>query len=283
VGKVDNEQLLEMFFNKMRLKGLSQNSINGYKHDLHLMLKSINKNILNIEYKDLNLYFLSMAGNKASKTIGRKMAACRSLYRFLLREDIIEKDPTIKLESPKLGKSLPKFLDDKEVEQYFSVIKSKRDRTLIFMLFVTGMRLNELFQLNRNSIQWDEKRIVVHGKGNKDRVVLFNDEMKDMLKDYLDNRKDTNEALFVSRDNLRLGKRQIEKMVSRYGKLAGLNKKVTPHSWRHTLFTKLLRNKVPLKEISTLAGHSSTSVTEIYARLDLDTVAKSYDNVMNKK
>jgi integrase/recombinase XerD len=279
---VENEKLLEMFFNKMRLKGLSENTIKGYRFNLNHFFEKVNKPYNEVTWPDVNLYFLEMVDKKKPKSIAREIAAIKSFYRWLMHDDFLDKDPTLKLETPKLGKSLPKFLDDAEVEQYFSVIKSKRDRTLIFLLYCTGMRLNELFQLNRDDIQWNEKRIIVHGKGSKDRVVLFNDEMKVMLKDYLDNRQDTNQALFINRNNERLGKRQIEKMVSSYGKLAGLKKKVTPHSWRHTLFTKLLRNKVPLKEISTLAGHSSTSVTEIYARLDLDTVKTSYDNVMNK-
>lgn len=280
---MENNKLLEMFFNKMRLKGLSENSIRAYSFDLKHFFDKVQKSYNEVVWNDVNFYFLDMVNKKKPKSIAREMAAIKSFYKWLMHEDFLDKDPTLKLESPKLGKSLPKFLNDIEIEQYFNVIESKRDHTLTFLLFCTGMRLNELFQLNRDSIQWEEKRIIVQGKGSKDRVVIFNDEMKIMLKDYLDSRQDTNEALFINRNHQRLGKRQIEKMVLRYGQLAGLKKKVTPHSFRHSLFTKLLRNKVPLKEISMLAGHSSTSVTEIYARMDLDTVKTSYDRVMNNE
>jgi integrase/recombinase XerD len=280
---MDNEKLLEMFFNKMRLKGLSNNSIKGYKHDLEMILREINKNILEIEYKDLNEYFLSMAGNKAPKTISRKMAAIRSLYRFLLKEDLVEKDPTLKLESPKLNKSLPKFMTEDEVEKVIGSANCFRDQVLMRMFYVTGARLAEIQSLNKDDIDWNNKSIKVLGKGSKERIVFFNQELKDMLQKYLNERTDTNPALFIERGGSRLGRRTIEKIVSECGKRAGLKKHVTPHCFRHSLATRLLRNKVQLKEISQLLGHASTSTTEIYARLDLETVRSSYDSVYEKK
>ena len=280
---MDNKQLLEMFFNKMRLKGLSENTIKGYKNDLEMILKEIDKNILDIGYKDLNLYFLSMAGNKAPKTINRKMAAIRSLYKFLFKEDLIDKDPTVKLESPKLNKALPKFLTEEEVESVINSANCFRDQVLMKMFYVTGARLAEIQSLNKDDIDWVNKTIKVLGKGSKERIVFFNQELKDMLQKYLLERDDNNPALFIGRDGLRLGRRTIEKIVSECGKRAGLKKRVTPHCFRHSLATRLLRNKVQLKEISQLLGHASTSTTEIYARLDLETVRSSYDAVYEKK
>lgn len=280
---MDNEKLIQACMNALKLKGYSPNTLNGYTKDLDAFFKIINKNAIDLDYKTINMYFLNlMSEDKAPRTIARHMAALRCLYKFLLKNEYIESDPTIKLESPKLAKRLPEYLVDEQVHQIMEATNCLRDKCIIALLYSSGMRLNELWQLNRTDINWDKKEIKVFGKGSKERIVPFNEEAKLLLQQYLNERKDTDIGLFVSNDNTRIGKRYIQKMVKQYGAKVGIAG-VHPHLFRHSIASRLCQNDVPIQEIQEILGHESISTTTMYSHLNNTKIRNSYNRVYEKK
>jgi len=149
-----------------------------------------------------------------------------------------------------------------------------RDRAILELLFSTGLRVSELCSLNRDSINFKSGEFAVRGKGDKVRLVFLSNTAKEALKNYLEKRGDVDEALFVrnvknpaKEDNLRLTTRSIERLVKYYAAKAGLSKKVTPHSLRHSFATDLLMNGADIRSVQALLGHSSITTTQIYTHI----------------
>jgi len=278
-----NEQLIKKCMSALKLKGYSHNTLFGYQRDLEAFFKVVDKDALTLDYKTINAYFLNlMAEEKAPRTIARHMAALRCLYKFLLKNEYIEFDPTVKLESPKLSKRLPEYLLDEQVHLIMNSMKCLRDKCILALLYSSGMRLNELWQLNKNNINWDKKEIKVFGKGSKERIVPFNEEAKLLLEEYLKSRKDEDPALLVSNDGTRIGKRFIQKMLKEHGEKVGIYG-VHPHLLRHSLASRLCQNDVPIQEIQELLGHESISTTTMYSHLNNTKIRNSYNRVFEDK
>ncbi|MEK7208655.1 MAG: site-specific tyrosine recombinase/integron integrase [Patescibacteria group bacterium] len=143
----------------------------------------------------------------------------------------------------------------------------RRDRAILELLFSTGLRVSELCALNRDSLDLNQGEFSIRGKGGKIRLVFISPEAKKALKTYLDKRQDTEEALFISRNSARLMPRSIERLVNFYAAKAGIVKKVTPHTLRHSFATDLLRNGADLRSVQLLLGHSNISTTQIYTHI----------------
>jgi integrase/recombinase XerD len=280
---LNNEQMLTLFLSKIKLNGFSLNTQKGYKFEILTFFKDVNKNWYEVNFDDLELYFSGLMDTKKKRTVARRMAAIKGFYKYIEERYDDFKNPTKRLHSPKLDKRLPKYLTPNEVELILSQAKSLRNRTVITILWVTGMRINELFKLNKEDINFDTKSVKVFGKGSKERITYFNDAAAELLKQYLASRADDNPALFVERGNRRLSERTIQKFVSKYGKLSGINKHVTPHAFRHSYATQLIRNHVPLEIIQRSMGHSQLTTTLIYANLDDQSIVDAYRSVFDKK
>lgn len=282
-NSLSNEQLIKNCMSALKLKGYSHNTLSGYQKDLDSFFKVIDKNALSLDYKIINSYFLTlMSEDKSPRTIARHMAALRCFYKFLLKNEFIDSDPTVKLESPKLSKRLPEYLLDEQVHLIMDSMKCLRDKCILALLYSSGMRLNELWQLNRNDINWDKKEIKVFGKGSKERIVPFNEEAKLLLKEYLDGRIDDNIALLVSTANIRIGKRYIQRMLKESAESVGIFG-VHPHLLRHSLASRLCQNDVPIQEIQEILGHESISTTTMYSHLNSTKIRNSYNRVYEKK
>jgi integrase/recombinase XerD len=257
--------------------------LSGYERDLFAFFQVVNKNALELDYKTINSYFLDlMTESKAPRTIARHMAALRCLYKFLLKNEYIDSDPTVKLESPKLAKRLPEYLLDEQVHLIMDSMKCLRDRCILALLYSSGMRLSELWRLNKNDINWNKKEIKVFGKGSKERIVPFNEETKMLLKQYLDERKDEDSALFVSNNGTRIGKRYIQRTLKERAESIGI-KGVHPHLLRHSLASRLCQNDVPIQEIQEILGHESIQTTTMYSHLNNQKIRNSYDRVYEQK
>ena len=187
------------------------------------------------------------------------------------------------IELAKVSRSQVTFLEADEVDKLLESIptndlKGLRDRTIVELLFASGLRVSELVGLNRDQINLDRKEFMVRGKGNKDRPVFISDEACSWLKKYLQARTDNSEVLFLNLSNnkkpaetdgeqLRLTARTVQRLVSHYGKLAGLTKKISPHTLRHSFATNLLINGADLRSIQALLGHANVATTQIYTHL----------------
>ena len=148
-----------------------------------------------------------------------------------------------------------------------NTILGRRDRAILELLFSTGLRVSELCALNRDSLDLTQGEFSIRGKGGKIRLVFISPEAKKALKNHLDHRKDTEEALFTSQNNTRLTPRSIERLIHFYATKAGIVKKVTPHTLRHSFATDLLRNGADLRSVQLLLGHSNISTTQIYTHI----------------
>lgn len=192
--------------------------------------------------------------------------------------------------TPKRTKSLPKSLNEKEVESlinsvswneekdnYLKVITRIRDKLILTILYSSGLRISELLNLVIRDIDLDERTIRIRGKGEKDRIVLFDKKTKALIEEYLSKRKKESKYLVVNRAGNPLTSRYVQLMIKKYGKKAGINKKVTPHLLRHSFATHLLKNGVDIRVIQQLLGHASLSTTQIYTSVDMETIKSLYD------
>lgn len=279
---MENEKQIRLFLSKLQLKGYSQNTTGGYLRDLTKFFNSVNKEYKDVVWQDVNDYFLLMVDKKKPKSIAREMASVRSFFRWLEKEEKIQKDPTTKLETPKMPKRMPKFLTFNEVMAVMDALDSLRNKTVLYLLFVSGMRISELYGINKDDIDWQNKQIRVVGKGNKERFCPFNDRVKSMMEEYLITRTDSNVALFVERGGNRLSRRVIQRFVKEAGIKAGIKKPVTPHKMRHSLASMLVQNGVEIQKVKEILGHNDIATTQIYACLDNKSVRNAYNSVFDK-
>jgi len=223
--------------------------------------------------------------------------AIRGFLNYLAKRDI----KTLPSEKIELGKTQDReveFLEPLEIEKLLSVVKgadlpSFRDKAILSLLFSTGLRVSELTGLNRDSINYESGEFPVRGKGGKIRLVFISDSAKKTIKDYMDKRKDVEAALFIRiRDiktkgknngakdaGLRLTPRSVQRIVRKYAIRAGIVKKVTPHTLRHSFATDLLYNGADIRSVQTMLGHSSITTTQIYTHItnkQLKDVFKKY-------
>ncbi|MBP2045649.1 site-specific tyrosine recombinase/integron integrase [Methanobacterium aggregans] len=195
------------------------------------------------------------------------------------------------VKTPKRTKSLPKSLNEDEVQRlihamdgdsknsstHHSEFLKLRNKVILALLYSSGLRVSELVTLRTNSVDLRERTLRIRGKGEKDRIVLFDDETKEMLEGYLDKRSCDSEYLFVNRSGNHLTPRYIQMMIKDYAKAAGIQKRVTPHILRHSFATHLLKNGVDIRAIQQLLGHSNLSTTQIYTSVDMHTLKDVYD------
>lgn len=196
------------------------------------------------------------------------------------------------VKTPKRTKSLPKSLNEDEVQRLIHALDNyqtldtkkvhteflrRRNKLILALLYSSGLRVSELVSLSIDSVDLNERTIRIRGKGEKDRIVLFDSDTKALIEDYLAQRDDDSEYLFINRYNKHLTPRYVQMMIKDYAKIAGIKKKVTPHILRHSFATHLLKNGVDIRAIQQLLGHSNLSTTQIYTSVDMKTLKNVYD------
>ncbi|MEN6329706.1 MAG: site-specific tyrosine recombinase/integron integrase [Methanobacteriaceae archaeon] len=193
------------------------------------------------------------------------------------------------VKTPKRSKSLPKSLNEEEVKKLINAIDDSKDdsshkrafklrnKLILTLLYSTGLRVSELVTLETDSVDLDERTIRIRGKGEKDRIVLFDENTLFLMEDYLSKRSTEETYLFVNRSGNHLTPRYIQMMIKEYAEAAGIRKKVTPHILRHSFATHLLKNGVDIRAIQQLLGHSNLSTTQIYTSVDMHTLKTVYD------
>lgn len=221
--------------------------------------------------------------NFSKKSVARKISSCRAFFRYLLRERKIKLNPFEHILTPKLGKRLPSFLYPEEVIKLLNAVNLKhkngpRDLAVIELIYASGMRVGEVAKLRIENVELESGEVLVQGKGDKERVVLIGSHAIDSIKAYLAKRdKGSERSLFLGRAGTRLTSRSIERMIRKYAKKAGLEKRVTPHTLRHSFATHLLSGGADLKVVQELLGHSSLSTTQIYTHITKEKLKSIYD------
>lgn len=287
-----------MFFLKNE-KNYSNDTIISYKNDLtqffnylkdYKLLK--NTDIKYINHKIMRKYIVYLKENKYSRrSISRKVSSTRSFFKFIHKEGIININPTLNLITPKINKKLPYFLYLQEVIKLIEAPSKKtlfgiRDRAILEILYGTGIRVRELVNLNIGNIDFTEKIIKVFGKGSKERILPLSNPSIRAIQEYLENRNLFNknkftkindkDALFLNRFGGRLTERSIRRIIIKYMKIAGLNKKLSPHVLRHSFATHLLGGGADLRSVQELLGHKSLSTTQIYTHITKERLKTIY-------
>ena len=269
----------------------SDKTILSYKDDLieyNEFLGNNFTNILNIDINIVNNYMKYLYERKITKSsISRKLSSIRGLYNYLVREEIIKENYFNKISNPKRELYLPKFLKNEELDKIFSICNfnnptEERDTLIIELLYATGVRVSELVNIKIKDINRKEKLIKVLGKGNKERIVIYNNHTKKALDAYLKDgynyfNKKSSEYLILNKNGNKLSERYIREIINKKVSQASLDIKISPHTLRHTFATDILENGMDLMTVKELLGHESLNTTSIYTHITNEQIKKTYN------
>ena len=287
---------IENFKNYLKLeRGLSMNSIESYEFDLiqfknFIIENSINESPKKCSSSTVKRYLYKNFSNKKSRSQARSISALKSFFNYLLFEGEIHSSPLNDIESPKIENKLPEVLTEDEIKRLISSVNldsefGQRNKTIIEVLYGTGIRVSELIEIKLSNIFFKENILKVTGKGNKERFVPLGKIAIIEIKKYLNNRDKLkinskfSDILFLNRYGRQLTRSMIFKIINDSSKNAEIDKKISPHTLRHSYATHLLKNGADLRTIQLILGHESITTTEIYTHLDtfhLEDVLKKY-------
>lgn len=265
---ISNQNFIELFLSAKKIEGCSIKSMKYYRATIENMLKIIDKNIKSIVTDDLRTYLTNYKtkNNSSRVTIDNIRRILSSFFAWLEDENYIIKSPVRRIHKVKTGTNIKETYSDETLELMRDECKELRDLAMIDMLASTGMRVGEMVLLNREDINFTERECVVFGKGDKERIVYFDARTKIHLKNYLESRRDSNPALFVSLKSPynRLEISGIEVRVRELGRRLNIPK-VHPHKFRRTLATMAIDKGMPIEQLQKLLGHARIDTTLQYA------------------
>ena len=292
-NKLDNyakKYLIHLQFERR----LSKNTIESYWSDLKRYINYLN-DIFNInnpkkirikhikEFANLlNTIPIIKSGNSgvSSNTLHRSFSSIRGFHKYLLNEKFTDNDPTLYLESPSTDRKLPIILSVEEIDNIISSVSPEsktclRDKALVSIMYATGLRVSEVVDLKLTNINWDEYILRIIGKGNKERIVPIGNRSYQLLKKYVDldrprlARKSNSESyLFLNNRGRPTTRMTVWNILSKHIKAAGINKRVSPHTLRHSFATHLIEGGANLRAVQEMLGHADISTTQIYTHLD---------------
>ena len=285
-------KILSKYFDYLESKSLSDNTVKNYFRDLidyfiYLKLNDLSPT-KSIEPKHIRKMLSFLIDKGFSKvSISRKISAIKSYITFLEKFNYSKNNYSELISIPKKSKSLPKVMTKKEVSQLIKHVemntkKNLRDDALIELLYSTGLRVSEVANLKLKDINLKKSEIKILGKGNKERIVIFNNKSKEKIISYLKNDKRyisiKKEALFQNKFKEALSTRSIQRILKKYLNFSGINSKYSTHTLRHTFATHLLEGGADIKVIQQLMGHSSPETTKIYTHVSSSTLKNVYNN-----
>ena len=259
----------ETYESDKRIEGFSPQTLKAYRLQSILLIRYFDDlKIESITTTHLKEYLAKSSENLKPSSLAHRIRFMKSLFRWSHEEGHIRKNPAAKIKEPKVGKRIPKFLTEREIEHLREACFKPMEKALFEFMFSTGCRIGEIVSLEKNSINWSNRSTIVCGKGDKEREVYFNIRCEIWLKRYLDNREDNDSAIFVTeRHPHRMSIAQMRYIIKRISNRAGINKVIHPHQLRHSYATHLLNNGAPLDVIQSLLGHEKSETTKIYAQL----------------
>ncbi len=274
-------------------KGLAKNTLESYRRDLNKFISFMQKRKISepemIDRESLNIFIGELKKNgNATSTISRCIASIRSFLNYLLQEGVIESNPALELESPRIEKKLPRVLTTREVDQLLCQPKpgehnGLRDRAMLELLYASGIRVSELVSLNITDFDPLVGYLRCRGKGMKERIVPIGSVAIIYVNDYLDKsrakllKKNDETALFVNHHGSRLTRQGFWKILKKYVRKSNIKGDVTPHTLRHSFATHLLENGADLRSVQEMLGHSDISTTQIYTQITRRKIREVYD------
>lgn len=275
--------------------GLAKNTQLAYMRDLRLLMKSLqlkaDEELLQVSRQQLIAYLVRLKQEgRAASTVARKLASIKAFYRFLTVERYIRRNPAEVLEAASRGLHLPKVLSVQEVERLLDepnlgTLDGYRDKTMLELLYATGMRVSELVNVPVKNVNMKMQYVIVMGKGSKERMLPLGRTALHYLEHYLSvvrpqllhGKPDAAAELFVTGWGGPMTRERFYEIIVAYGKSAGISKRVTPHMLRHSFATHLLNNGTDLRIVQELLGHADISTTQIYTHLDVERLREVYD------
>ncbi len=280
---VPSEGIIDKFLDAIWMeRGLSTNTLGAYRADLLALQRWLAQRDTSLIYAtraDL-LAFIANRAKEGSKprSTARQLSSFRRFYRFLLREGMIQEDPTVKIEMPKIGRSLPKSLTEGEVESLLGAPEISdplgyRDRTMLEVLYATGLRVSELINLRQSQVNLNQGVLRIQGKGDRERLIPLGEESQRWVRDFVTGPRveilleRQSDYLFPTRRGDRMTRQAFWHIIKRYAKKADIGGKLSPHTLRHAFATHLLNNGADLRVVQMLLGHSDLSTTQIYTHV----------------
>lgn len=275
--------------------GLAKNTQLAYMRDLRLLMKSLqlkaDEELLQVSRQQMIAYLVQLKQEgRAASTVARKLASIKAFYRFLTAERYIRRNPAEVLEAASRGLHLPKVLSVQEVERLLDepnlgTLDGYRDKTMLELLYATGMRVSELVNVPVKNVDMKMQYVIVMGKGSKERMLPLGRTALHYLEHYLSvvrpqllhGKPDVAAELFVTGWGGPMTRERFYEIIVAYGKSAGISKRVTPHMLRHSFATHLLNNGTDLRIVQELLGHADISTTQIYTHLDVERLREVYD------
>ena len=290
--KKDRKELLKIYSDYLAVeKGLAANSLNSYSFDLKKFfdyLDRTRKDLLRVKESDLVGFIHEQAQSGLSpRSLARMISSLKSLFKFLVLENYLKKDPAQGLSSPALWLNLPRVLTVEEVEALLEKPDLKtpqgiRDRAILEIMYGSGLRVSELVSLELKDIRLNQGFLICKGKGNKERIVPLNRSSIRWLKAYLSEVRPSwdrfsSPVLFLTRRGRAFTRQGIWKILKTYGQAAGLRDRIHPHVLRHSFATHLLERGADLRAVQMLLGHSQITTTQIYTHVSRERLKQIYD------
>lgn len=275
--------------------GLSPNTRQAYERDLRLLQEALElktqEELLHVTRRQLLDYLTSLKKEgRSQSTVARKLASIKAFYRFLTAERYIRRDPAEVLEAANKGLHLPKVLSVEEVERLLDepnlgTLEGYRDKTMLEVLYATGMRVSELISVPVSSVELNMQYLIAYGKGSKERIIPLGGTAVKYLTHYLEEIRPqllhgdggSVRELFVTTWGRPMTRQRFYEIIEAYGRSAGISKKITPHMLRHSFATHLLNNGTDLRVVQELLGHADISTTQIYTHLDMERLREVYE------
>lgn len=294
IKEVGNSQIEEFLDALWMENGLSDNTLSAYRSDLQGLATWLQIEekceLLGADRQHLLAYLTSKVQAGASpRSTGRLLSSLRRFYQYSVREKRLKSDPSDRIDSPVLGRSLPICLSEAEVESLLIQPDVKdllglRDRTMLEVLYAAGLRVSELVNLRLSELNIKQGVIRTQGKGGKDRIVPLGEEAIDWLIQYIAESRVTlvkgqpSDFVFVTRRRSAMTRQAFWYLIKRYAKKAGINKPISPHTLRHSFATHLVNHGADLRVVQMLLGHSDLSTTQIYTHVAIERLKTLHEN-----
>lgn len=281
---IPNEEYLKMFLAAKKIEGCSERTISYYQTTVKHLLSKIETNVRKITTEEIREYLADYQkwNNCSNVTIDNVRRNISSFFSWLEEEDYILKSPMKRIHKIKTKTVVKSTISDEGIEKLRDNCKAKRDLAIIDLLYSTGIRVGELVNLNIDDIDLEGRECIVYGKGDKERRVYFDAKAKVHLKEYIENRKDDNKALFVTLDAPydRLKISGVEIRLRKLGRELELEK-IHPHKFRRTMATRAIDKGMPIEQVQKILGHSQIDTTMQYAMVNQNNVKSAHQKYMS--
>jgi tyrosine recombinase XerC len=283
------QRYIDKFINYLKVeRNASEHTITNYRADFEMFREFLGERELDtVDHLVLRRFLAEMrARNYSKRTVARKLASLRSLFKFLFREGLIKTNPITAISTPKLDKKLPILLDAEKVKRLLECpsaddLAGLRDRALLETLYSTGIRVSELVGLDTDDVDFISGVVKVFGKGSRERIVPIGEPALNAIRRYMEKLRGEKvkdrDAVFLNHSLKRLSDRSVRRVINKHIKTCSIVEKISPHSLRHSFATHLLDRGADLRSVQELLGHMNLSTTQIYTHVTMDRLKSVYD------